>query len=498
MRQILGFVASDLVRNGRNDRVVDRNWQLLEEIRKRSSGKENVLWELALIYTGPQRSVKSFESRLKSLGWSLRVIEGLPSVRNSISFSIDVDLSRSEMIYQRLQIMDAAAFIFQDTRGEGFYSIRAKRTGLAFEKTALLTALSGPTTWLLAADQQWSRNPFRDLRLSFLERYCCEHADGVFSLDLEIRHWCQRQLWTLSPIQISSSEFDLSELLDSISRRTSEKWRRGDLEPKVSVCVAHFNHGRFLPQALEALAASSYRNFEVLVVDDASTDGESLSIFSRLEELYRPRGWQFFKKENNEGPQATRNFAVQRSAGDLLIFADSDNVSSPEMIAGLARGIQISGADSLSCWFRAIPATEALGSATVVKPLGAALEFGWLSNVFGDTGFCIRRSTFEKLGGFRLGDVKGVEDWDLLARLASVGFQHDVYPKVLYDYRELPSSLSRTTDNDRKHRAILESYTEGCPPHIRRLFFEYLIPSHLQLSAREHRVAQMFRHMLEL
>lgn len=486
MKRGVAFVCHDLIGNGARGEAARKNREAL-----RSIAQSALEVPRTLLYLGKSPLSKAVRNELSELGWQLEFIGAVKrNLRKEISFSIDDELALSEILWERLSPRNFAAIIFQDRLGVGFYSIRAQKMGLSFNDTALLVAMSGPTSFLCSQECSWSENPFRDLRLSFLERYCCENADGVLT-DSPVADWCRMQLWSQPRSSGEWQGLNLGQMVDGVLR---ERRSRSDSGKRVSVCVAHFNHGEFLPAALRALAENDYPNFEVLVVDDASTDPSSLKVFDGLAEEYETRGWRFLKQASNTGPQGARNFAVSHATGELIVFADADNLSRPYMLSEFVKGMDASGADSLSCWFDIDRVTR--GQKDVAKPLGAALEFGWLTNVFGDTNFCIRRDVFARLGGFRLGPVKGVEDWDLLARLSSLGYRHDVYPKVLYIYRELADSLSRSTDDDVKYRALLEGYTIGLPPHIRRLFFEYLVPAHRILSRREHRFAQGFTQLM--
>ncbi len=64
-----------------------------------------------------------------------------------------------------------------------------------------------------------------------------------------------------------------------------------------------------------------------------------------------------------------------------------------------------------------------------------AIEVGFYSNIFGDANFCVKKSVFEKLGGFCGARGEVADDWEFLARLVLAGFSLDVIPKGIFLYR---------------------------------------------------------------
>ena len=93
----------------------------------------------------------------------------------------------------------------------------------------------------------------------------------------------------------------------------------------VSVVIPCFNQGHFLADAIESVLAQSYRHFEIVVVDDGSTDNTG--------ELARRYPGVRCVRQENGGLSAARNTGVRRSSGDFLVFLDADNRLLPEALA---------------------------------------------------------------------------------------------------------------------------------------------------------------------
>ena len=90
------------------------------------------------------------------------------------------------------------------------------------------------------------------------------------------------------------------------------------MEPKVSVIVPVFNGEKYLQEALESILSQTYQNFEVLVVDDGSTDRSSEIIrrYSRIRSI----------NQHNQGVAAARMRAISYARGELITFLDQDDL----------------------------------------------------------------------------------------------------------------------------------------------------------------------------
>lgn len=88
--------------------------------------------------------------------------------------------------------------------------------------------------------------------------------------------------------------------------------------PKVSVVIPAYNTAAYLPEAIESVLQQTYQDFEILVVDDGSTDNTA-EVASR----YTPR-IRVIEKENG-GPASARNTGMQQAAGEYIAFLDSDD-----------------------------------------------------------------------------------------------------------------------------------------------------------------------------
>ena len=92
--------------------------------------------------------------------------------------------------------------------------------------------------------------------------------------------------------------------------------------PRLSVVMPNFNHGRFLAEAITAIAAQTVPPFEVVVVDDGSTDDS----IARLQDMARERPWlRVHRHPENRGVNTACNTGLGLVTGDFVLFSAADD-----------------------------------------------------------------------------------------------------------------------------------------------------------------------------
>ena len=100
---------------------------------------------------------------------------------------------------------------------------------------------------------------------------------------------------------------------------------RSSPPPMVSVIIPAYNVERFLDEAVESALAQTYRNLEVLIIDDGSTDGTQV-----IGEKWTGDPRVRYIRQENAGPAAARNRGVEEARGEYIAFLDSDDLWLPE------------------------------------------------------------------------------------------------------------------------------------------------------------------------
>jgi glycosyltransferase involved in cell wall biosynthesis len=96
----------------------------------------------------------------------------------------------------------------------------------------------------------------------------------------------------------------------------------------VSVVVPSYNTARYIGEALDSIFAQTFRDFEVIVVNDESPDTSELE---RILQNYQDR--IHYIRQQNRGPGGARNTGMRQAKGEFLAFLDSDDIWSPDFLA---------------------------------------------------------------------------------------------------------------------------------------------------------------------
>ena len=159
---------------------------------------------------------------------------------------------------------------------------------------------------------------------------------------------------------------------------------------KISVIVPVYNTVKYLPQCLDSLAGQSLKNFEVILVDNNSTD-ESAAL---LKEYCKKFPEKFVAlKEKTPGASAARNAGVRMAKGEYLVFVDSDDYVALDMLEKIVAAAEATTADVVTIGaslHKKAGGTEYFG----LYPQGGTLKKRFLLSGFGPVSVAVRRKFF--------------------------------------------------------------------------------------------------------
>lgn len=109
----------------------------------------------------------------------------------------------------------------------------------------------------------------------------------------------------------------------------------------ISICIPEYNAERYIHKNLESILGQTYPDIEIVMVDDASSDGTA-EIMSEYQRRYPDKISAFFS-EKNQGIGATKNLALSHAKGEYVFFCDCDDILKPNCIEELAKEAEKSG-----------------------------------------------------------------------------------------------------------------------------------------------------------
>src|SRR4051794_12262816 len=200
------------------------------------------------------------------------------------------------------------------------------------------------------------------------------------------------------------------------------------MSPKVSVIVPAYNASEFLKEAIDSVLVQTMEDFELLIVDDSSTD-DTYKIATGYEGDPRI----IVLKKPNGGLSSARNFAIERSRGEYLAFHDADDILEPEFLRisvdFLEKNPDVSIVFTDVMYFG--DSKYAGRRFQEVYPPNPPITFAKavsrVSNICISATF--RRNVISKVGLFD--DIYGAEDFDYWLRALHAGCRIEALPEMM-------------------------------------------------------------------
>jgi glycosyltransferase involved in cell wall biosynthesis len=266
-----------------------------------------------------------------------------------------------------------------------------------------------------------------------------------------------------------------------------------DINCQISVIVTTFNRVDLLKRCLDSLAAQTFKNFEVIVADDGSTDGSSDVVSSFQDRLSIVYSWS----ENWGGPAVPRNRGVSLARGRWIAFLDSDDYFFRSKLQKLAEYAD-SATDDVAVLYHPMVYVGAGGTSGKLRVRDLSNN-SWrklvsLGNGVALSGAMVRAEVIRSVGGFlEVKEIIGSEDYDLWLRIAQSRFGFRRINEVLGAY-ELDSSAKLSGANSKileRCTNVLDFYQSSMSSLEKRLSRGYLayFEGMLSLTRRDYAAA---------
>ena len=199
--------------------------------------------------------------------------------------------------------------------------------------------------------------------------------------------------------------------------------------PKVSIVIPSYNLGQFLEETIISVERQTYKNWELIIVDDGSTDKTTISY---LERLKKDKPFVMLIQQKNQGVEIARNNGIKKSLAEYIICLDSDDKLQPTYIEKCLKILEEDKKKELgfvTTWVREFGDRDNLwktGDFNIPNLL--------ICNII-NTASMFRKEAWEISEGYNSSSPRGYEDWDFWISIVSRGYKWATIHEELFLYR---------------------------------------------------------------
>ena len=256
----------------------------------------------------------------------------------------------------------------------------------------------------------------------------------------------------------------------------------------VSVVIPCFNLGAYLDEAVDSVLAQRFEDYEIIVVNDGSTDAETLDRLAAQEA--KPKTTVLHTE--NQGLPATRNYGIERARGRYISCLDADDRFHKDFLGECIPVLERDSAGELGF------------VTTTVKVFGAQRAYWYCSdydpvkllveNVV-HAASLFRRTCWDEVGGYAC-NLSGFQDWNFWIAIVAEGYRWSLVKRPLFQYRDREGSMIKTSETKRRDlkATIVANHLEFFREHVAGMVAEYetqIAEIRRQSHERENEVAQL-------
>jgi glycosyltransferase involved in cell wall biosynthesis len=231
--------------------------------------------------------------------------------------------------------------------------------------------------------------------------------------------------------------------------------------PPVSVIVPTYNTLAYLPVAIESILNQTFADFEIILVNDGSTDGTEEWVKTLTDPRIR------YVYQDNQGLSAARNTGIQLASGQYIALLDADDAWEPTKLAQQVAYLNTNPEVGMVHTWVSFMDGEGLSTGRIWKTsaTGWALPQLLHRNDVAVLSVLVRRDCFEKIGDFDT-SLRSLEDWEMWLRLA-VLYPIGIIQEPLAKYRQLPGSMSRNCEvMEASFKQVIEKHFALAPEKL--------------------------------
>ena len=224
---------------------------------------------------------------------------------------------------------------------------------------------------------------------------------------------------------------------------------------KISVVVTNYNYGRYLEECLISIENQTFQDFELIVIDDASTDN-SIDILKRHKRIDT-----LIQHDNNKGATTSKKTGVSLSTSPFVCCIDADDTIEPTYLEECLTALESDERIAIAYTYVHLFGNGKDDHICFTEFSLVGLQKG--NFILGSSLF--RKSAYEDAGGFDE-HISGMEDYDLWLSICEKGYTAQVVQKYLYNYRSHDTNRTHEMNIDEKFVEIWDKHNQGKIPHV--------------------------------
>lgn len=228
--------------------------------------------------------------------------------------------------------------------------------------------------------------------------------------------------------------------------------------PKVSIVIPCYNHGEYIDEAVDSILSQTFKDFEIIIVNDGSTDEFTIQKLKAYDKV-KTRVIHI----ENQGLPFARNTGISQAVGEYIVALDADDTFEPTFLEKAVQVVeQQPDVGIVACGINYFGYVN-----RKVMPLSGDVRVCLSqSGTVGSSFF--RKVCWEQAGGYHA-HVWGYEDWDFNISVTKHGWRLHVIEEYLFNYRQHRASMRLEAHKNRpelvrklvqEHREVYEQYLE--------------------------------------
>ena len=226
-----------------------------------------------------------------------------------------------------------------------------------------------------------------------------------------------------------------------------------DGEKMISVIIPTYNRADRIEKSIRSVLNQSYKDIELLVIDDGSTDN-TYEVVSKIKD-----DRLFYYKQENQGACAARNHGMNLAKGKYIAFQDSDDIWYADKLEKQYNFIEMTKADLVYCGMHRIVHGKKMyipeNQDSHEKVTTSLLLY---HNKISTQTILMKREIAEKISFDTT--FKRLQDWDFVLQVSLAGFSIEYFPKALVRSEVQQDSITSSISSEKAYLHLIEKYSE--------------------------------------